>query len=32
MVIVEIDDEVWDVYRRSWALMGVREYKELVKF
>lgn len=32
MVIVDIDDEVWDVYRRSWALMGVRGDKELVRF
>jgi hypothetical protein len=32
MVIIDIDDEVWDVYRRSWALMEVRGYKELVRF
>ena len=32
MVIVDIEDEVGDVYRCSWTLMGVRGYKELVRF
>lgn len=27
----EIDDEVWDVFKRSWTLLGVRTDEELVR-
>jgi hypothetical protein len=29
MVRIEIDDEVWDLFKRSWALMGMRTDEEL---
>ena len=32
MVRIEIDDEVWQVYKKSWALMGVRTEEKLVAF
>ena len=32
MVKIEIDDEVWQVYKKSWALMGVRTDEKLVAF
>ena len=28
--MIEIDDEVWDVFKSSWALLGVREHRKLV--
>lgn len=28
---IEIDDEVWNLYRKSWALLGVRDHYKLVK-
>lgn len=31
MVKIEIADEAWDVYKRSWALMGIRTDEELVR-
>jgi hypothetical protein len=31
MVTIEIRDDVWKVYQQSWALMGIRGHKELVK-
>lgn len=31
MVWIEIDDEVWELYKKSWALFGVRTHEELVK-
>jgi len=31
MVLIEIDDEVWDLYKKSWALFGVKTYEGLVK-
>jgi hypothetical protein len=31
MVTIEIDDDIWDAYRRSWALLGVRGHEELVR-
>lgn len=30
MVVVEIDDEVWDVFRRSWALIADYDCDDLV--
>ena len=32
MVIIEIDDDVWDVISRAWALLGIRGYDNLVRF
>lgn len=32
MVRIEIDDEVWHVYKKSWALMGVRTEEKLIAF
>jgi hypothetical protein len=32
MVRIEIDDEVWQVYKKSWALMGVRTEEKLIAF
>lgn len=29
---IEIEDEVWDMFKRSWALMGVRTDEQLVRF
>jgi hypothetical protein len=31
MFMIEIDDDVWDLFKRSWALLGVREHEKLVK-
>jgi hypothetical protein len=31
VVTIEIRDNVWKVYQQSWALMGIRGHKELVK-
>ncbi len=31
MVTIEIDDEVWELYKKSWALLGVRAHYELVR-
>ena len=31
MVKIEIDDEVWNLYRKSWALLGVRDNYKLVE-
>jgi hypothetical protein len=31
VVTIEIRDDVWKVYQQSWALMGIRGHKELVK-
>ena len=31
MVRIEIDDEVWSLYKKSWALMGVRTDEELFR-
>ena len=32
MVRIEIDGEVWQVYKKSWALMGVRTEEKLIAF
>lgn len=32
MVRIEIDGEVWQVYKKSWALMGVRTDEKLIAF
>ena len=31
MVRIEVDDEVWRVYRQSWALLGIRTDEQLIK-
>jgi hypothetical protein len=31
MVRIEIDDEVWGVFKRSWAVMGVRTDEHLIR-
>jgi hypothetical protein len=31
MVKIEIDDEVWNLYRKSWVLCGVRDHYKQVK-
>jgi hypothetical protein len=31
MVRIEIDDEVWQVYKKSWALMEVRTDEKLIR-
>lgn len=30
-MIIEIDDEVWSLYKKSWALMGAKEHEDLVR-
>jgi hypothetical protein len=30
MVRIKIDDEVWQVYKKPWALMGVRTEEKLI--
>ena len=29
---IEIDDEVWDLYRKPWALLGIKGNEKLVWF
>jgi hypothetical protein len=31
MVLIEIRGDAWEVYKRSWALMGIRSHEELVR-
>jgi hypothetical protein len=31
MVLIEIRGDAWEVYKRSWALMGIRSHDELVR-
>ena len=31
LVKIEISDSVWEKYKLSWALMDIREHKDLVK-
>jgi hypothetical protein len=31
MVLIHIDDKVWEEYKSSWALLGVRIDEEVVK-
>jgi hypothetical protein len=31
MVLVEIDNEVWALFKKSWALFGTKTHAELVK-
>jgi len=31
MVLIGIDDEAWNTYKKSWALFGVRTHKELTR-
>lgn len=31
LVLIEIDDEVWEIYKKSMALLGVRTHEELVR-
>jgi|WetSurSiteA1Bulk_404760.scaffolds.fasta_scaffold381443_1 hypothetical protein len=30
-MIIEVDDEVWLKYKKSWALMGVRNHDQLTE-
>jgi hypothetical protein len=32
MVIIDIDDEVWEAVTRAWALLGIRGQDALVRF
>jgi len=32
MVIIDIDDEVWEAVTRAWALLGTRGHDALVRF
>jgi hypothetical protein len=32
LVQIYISDDVWEVYKKSWALMGIREHETLVRF
>lgn len=29
--IIEISDEVWELWTRSWALLGIKKHEKLVK-
>ena len=31
MVSIEIDDKVWSVFKKSWALLGVKTEEELIE-
>jgi len=31
VVLIEVDDEIWNIYKRSWALFGVKTHAELVR-
>ena len=31
VVLIEVDDEIWNLYKRSWALFGVKTHAELVR-
>jgi len=31
LVWIEIDDEAWELYKKSWALMGVKTHAGLVR-
>jgi hypothetical protein len=31
LVKVDFSDEVWELFKRSWALLGVRTHDELVR-
>ena len=30
MVLIEMDDEVWDLYKKSWALLGTKTHEGLI--
>jgi len=32
MVIIDIDDEIWEAVTCAWALLGIRGHDALVKF
>ncbi len=32
MVVIEVDDDVWEAISRAWAILGVREHDNLVRF
>ena len=31
IVLIEIDDEVWELYKKSWALLGTKTHEGLIK-
>jgi len=31
MVLIEIDDEVWNKYKKSWAILGVKTDEDLIE-
>jgi len=31
LVSIEIDDEVWEIYKKSWALLGTKTHEDLVR-
>lgn len=31
VTIIEIDDQAWKLYKKSWALMGVKTHVKLVR-
>jgi hypothetical protein len=31
LVIIEMDDAVWSKFKKSWALMGVRDHDKLIE-
>jgi hypothetical protein len=32
LVLIYVSDDVWEVYKKSWALMGIRDHEMLVRF
>jgi hypothetical protein len=32
MVIIEVDDDVWEAISRAWALLGIRGYDNVARF
>lgn len=31
MVAIEIRDEIWELYKKSWAVMDVKKHDQLVR-
>lgn len=31
MVAIEIKGEIWELFKKSWAVMGVKKHNQLVK-
>ena len=32
IVIIEVDDDVWEAISRDWALLGIRGHENVVRF